>query len=139
MPERTLLLGLVALALALVVLVARWWARRVAARLASTPADPLWEALGARPDGRTTVVAFSTPSCAACHTAQRPAVEEVQRTLGTPAVRVLHVDAARFPETARRCGGLSVPSTVVLAPDGRVRAVNHGFAPATRLATQARC
>ena len=89
--------------------------------------------LGARADGRLTLVQFSTPSCAACHTAQAPAVAQVAQRIGTQQLRVLHVDAADQPDIANAFGILTVPSTVVLDPGGRVAAVNHGFASTQQL------
>jgi thioredoxin-like negative regulator of GroEL len=81
------------------------------------------------------VVAFSTPSCAACHTAQRPALAQLEsRAQG--AVRVLEVDAAARPEVARKFGVLTVPTTAILDPSGRLTALNNGFAPLSRLAEQ---
>ena len=69
---------------------------------------------------------FTTPSCAECAT---------QRTL-LNGIRVIEVDAAARPQIASRFGVLTAPTTAVLGPDGRVRALNHGFAPAERLAAQ---
>ena len=48
----------------------------------------------------------------------------------------VHVDAAHQPEIAGAFGILTVPSTVVLDPDGRVAAVNHGFASTQQLVRQ---
>ena len=134
MPERLAIVALVAVALTVtVVVVRRWNASRVATL---TSAVPLWEALGETPDGRRAVVAFSTPSCAACHTAQAPAIQVAEQQLGASSVRVIRVDASRQPEVARAFGVLTVPSTVVLEPAGRVVAVNQGFAPSRRLIEQ---
>jgi thioredoxin-like negative regulator of GroEL len=134
MPERLAIVALVAVALTVtVVVVRRWNASRVATL---TSAAPLWEALGETPDGRRAVVAFSTPSCAACHTAQAPAIQVAEQQLGASSVRVIRVDASRQPEVARAFGVLTVPSTVVLEPAGRVVAVNQGFAPSRRLIEQ---
>jgi len=134
MPERLAIVVLVAVALAVTVVVGRRWnASRVATL---TSAAPLWEALGETPDGRRAVVAFSTPSCAACHTAQAPAIQLAEQQLGASSVRVIRVDASRQPEVARAFGVLTVPSTVVLEPAGRVVAVNQGFAPSRRLIEQ---
>src|ERR1700694_5090708 len=104
--------------------------------LATSNAAPFWDSLGETPDGRPTLVTFSTPSCAACRAAQAPAVNLVEQRLGTSEVRVIRVDAALHPEVARAFGVQTVPSTVVLAPAGRVVAVNQGFAPSRRLVEQ---
>jgi len=98
---------------------------------------PDWKSLGAQPDGRRTVIAFSTPSCAACHQAQAPAIDHVRQQLGHDAVRLIKVDAARQPHVARAFGVLTVPSTVVIKASGNeIVALNQGFAPSARLAEQ---
>ena len=130
-----LLLALAALLLAGIVLVRGWTRARQRQLLAQTP-EPLWDSLGMQPDGRPTLVAFSTPSCAACHTAQTPAVRLLEREIGPAGLRVVSVDAARQPAVARAFGILTVPSTVVLGSSGLVSAVNHGFAPSDRLSAQ---
>jgi thiol-disulfide isomerase/thioredoxin len=112
----------------------RWNARRIA-RIGQEAPD--WRTLGAEPDGRRTVIAFSTPSCAACHAAQSPAIQVARATVGEPSVRLIDVDAARQPEVARAFGVLTVPSTVVIAARGtRIVAVNQGFTPSSRLVEQ---
>jgi len=133
MAERIILVAVfAALVFAAVVIVRRLNARRVAGLQAVAPD---WSALGAAPDGRRTLIAFSTPSCAACHRAQTPAIEVAFKQLGD--VRLIRVDAARQPEAARAFGILTVPSTVVLAAGGEhIVAVNQGFAPSSRLVQQ---
>jgi hypothetical protein len=135
MVERVVVvLGLGLLVLA-AVLVARYVTARRIRRLRSAPPD--WRSLGARPDDRRTLIAFSTPSCAACHQAQSPAIDMAFRQLGDAAVRLIRVDAASHPEAARAFGILTVPSTVVVAAGGeRIVAVNQGFAPSARLVEQ---
>jgi thiol-disulfide isomerase/thioredoxin len=92
--------------------------------------------LSSQPDGRPTVVAFSTPACAVCRSAQTPALQALEQQLGGAAVRILKVDAARQPDVADAFGVLTVPTTVVLTPSGRVATTNNGFAPLDRLAEQ---
>ena len=118
------------------VAVRAWNGRRRRRLLATSNAAPFWDSLGEAPDGRPTLVTFSTPSCAACRRAQAPAVSAVEQRLGASEVRVIRVDAALRPEIARAFGVQTVPSTVVLAPAGRVVAVNQGFAPSRRLVEQ---
>ena len=104
-------------------------------RLREAEPGKLWTALQDIPDGRPTVVAFSTPSCAACHTAQRPALLALERmTAGR--VRVVHIDAAERPRVATAFGVMTVPATVVLDRRGEVLAANQGFATAETLAAQ---
>ena len=135
--ERLILLAALGVLLTLAVVATRRWAARRSRRLRDSKATgPLWDSLGATPDGRGTLITFSSPSCAACHTAQVPAAYKVEQQLGAANVRVIKVDAASQPQVARAFGVLTVPSTVVLAPSGNVVAVNHGFAPTGRLVKQ---
>jgi len=136
MAERFLVLLVLTAALALVFLTIRAWNRRRVRSLMHVSGVETWANLGEAPDGRRALVIFSTPSCATCHTAQAPAVKVAEAQLGTSTVRVIKVDTARQPQVARAFGVLTVPSTIVLAPTGRVVAVNHGFAPSRRLVEQ---
>jgi thioredoxin-like negative regulator of GroEL len=135
MVERAIVLGVAAVAVAAIVLLARWWSHRDVAGLRTAPAEGLWTALGASPDGRPSLVVFSTPSCTACRTAQYPAIEAVRATFGS-ALRVLSVDLSRQPAAAAAFKVLTAPSTAVLTGDGRVSSVNHGFAAADQLSAQ---
>jgi len=135
MIERFLIvLGLAAVAVAAVVAVRAWSGRRIAGLKASERRG-LWNALGESPDGRPSLIVFSTPSCTACRTAQHPAVEAVQTRFGE-SLRVLTVDLSRRPAVGHAFKVLTAPSTVVLSGDGRVGSFNHGFAPADQLAAQ---
>jgi thioredoxin-like negative regulator of GroEL len=135
--ERLLVLVALAALIAVSVAVIRAWnARRVGRVLAAANAAPFWATLGAAPDGRPTLVTFSTQSCAACRAAQAPAISLVEQKLGPSELRVIQVDAAQRPDVARVFGVQTVPSTVVLAAAGRVVAVNQGFAPSQRLVEQ---
>ncbi len=133
--DRVLLMGGVAVLVAALVAGGRLVARRRLAWLRGRPADVLWAALGALPDGRPTVVAFSTPSCTSCRAAQKPALAALEARAGGR-VRVVQVDAAERPEAATAFGVLTVPATVVLDGRGAVLAANQGFASAERLAAQ---
>jgi len=127
-----ILLGLLLVVALTVVLVRRWNSRRVESRIGA----PLWHNLGESLDGRPTLVTFSTPSCAACHKAQAPAVAAVEQQLGSDSVRLIKVDAAQQPDGARAFGVLTVPSTAILAPSGHLVAINQGFAPSKKLVEQ---
>ncbi|SRR6266508_2508035 len=133
MPERIVAVAGLAALITLGVVVMRLYARRTASRLRHVPGETMLGHLGAQVDGRPTIVAFSTPSCAACHTAQAPAVAAVAAQVP---VRVVHIDAAHQPEVASAFGILTVPSTVVLDASGNVAVVNHGFAPTQQLVRQ---
>jgi thioredoxin-like negative regulator of GroEL len=136
-PERLIILAVLAIAVTLAIVATKQWsARRVQAVTDSTPVGTLWEALKETPDGRKTLVTFSSPSCAACHTAQAPAIRKVEEQIGNATLRVIKVDAASQPDVARAFGVVTVPSTVVLGPAGQVVAVNQGFAPTIKLVEQ---
>jgi thioredoxin-like negative regulator of GroEL len=81
-------------------------------------------------------VAFSTPSCAVCWSAQTPALRALEQQLGEGAVRIVKIDAAAQPEIADVFGVLTVPTTVVLTASGQVATTNNGFATLERLAEQ---
>ena len=135
MRERLILVVVLAAILAVAILAVRAWS---ASQTAMTQRiGPAWDALGERPDGRPTLVAFSTPSCTACHKAQAPAIALVREQLGLDHLRVIRIDAARQPDVARAFGVLTVPSTVVIGTDGdQIVAINRGFAPSGRLLEQ---
>ncbi|HXM56459.1 MAG TPA: thioredoxin family protein [Candidatus Dormibacteraeota bacterium] len=133
--ERGLVLVGVALLVGVLVVGGRLLARRRLRQVQAMPSTALWDALAEMPDGRPTVVAFSTPGCAACYTAQRPALTVLERR-SEGRVRVLYVDAAERPETASAFGVMTVPATVVLGPEGSVVAANQGFATTEKLAEQ---
>lgn len=126
------------LALGILVLVgATLWlwlaSRQSRARRAGAP--DLVETYHARGAGAL-VLAFTTPDCVPCKTVQRPALEALEQQF--PGLVVVgEVDALASPDLARRFGILTVPSTVVIAASGEVRAINHGTATAERLAEQA--
>src|SRR5881227_40625 len=124
MVERALVLAIAAVGIAAAVVVARWWLGRGLAGLRTTSAEGLWKALGTAPDGRPSLVVFSTPSCTVCRTAQYPAVEAVAGRFG-PALRILKVDLSTRPAVGRAFKVLTAPTTVVLRGDGRIASFNH--------------
>jgi thioredoxin-like negative regulator of GroEL len=134
--ERIVVLALVALLVSGVIVAVRLWTRARLRRLRAAPAAPLWAALSNQPDGRPTVVVFSTPACAVCRSAQTPALQALEQQLGGAAVRILKVDAAQQPDVADAFGVLTVPTTVVLTARGLVATTNNGFAPLERLTEQ---
>ena len=78
---------------------------------------------------------FTGVACAICHAAQRPAVTRLAVGVGDAAV-IREIDVAEQPELARRYRVMTLPTTVVLRPDGVVAAVNVGFAGDTVLRAQ---
>lgn len=87
------------------------------------------------PDGKPTLLYFSTPGCAPCWSLQAPAVAQVEGELGE-ALCVVRVDALLQPDEAARWGVLSVPTTIILDPRGEVRYLNHGYVTAEVLKRQ---
>jgi len=85
--------------------------------------------------GLPTILFFTADYCTVCKYRQKPALEHLAgKQNGT--LRVLEVDASVNRAMARRYGVWSLPTTVVVAPDGRVGAVNYGFATAEQLDAQ---
>ena len=81
------------------------------------------------------VLYFTGAACTICHTAQTPALARLADDLGGSAF-IREVDVADKPDLARRYRVMSLPTTVVLAADGTVAAVNVGFASADRIRQQ---
>jgi thiol-disulfide isomerase/thioredoxin len=135
MIERAVILAAIAILLAIVVFAVRSWSQRRLIGLHAQGNDRIWSALGERPDGRPSLIVFSTPSCTACRTAQRPAVDAVAEQFGSE-LRVLKVDLSERPAVGEAFKVLTAPSTVVLAGDGRIGSFNHGFAAADQLSAQ---
>src|SRR5438309_8723239 len=135
MIERSLIILALALVIVAAVVVVRAWSGRRVEGLKVGEALGLWSALGESPDGRPSLVVFSTPSCTVCRTAQHPAVEAVAGRFG-PALRILKVDLSTRPAVGHAFKVLTAPTTVVLCGDGRIASFNHGFAPADQLAAQ---
>jgi thiol-disulfide isomerase/thioredoxin len=104
----------------------RWLQKR-------TPA--LLKDLGSLRPGASLLVYFTTPSCVPCKTVQRPAINKLSQILGEK-LQVMEIDASQHPDVASRWGVLSVPTTFVIGPGGRVRHVNHGVTRAEQLLTQ---
>jgi thioredoxin-like negative regulator of GroEL len=76
------------------------------------------------------VIYFTGDSCTVCRTHQEPALAR----LGD--VRVERVDAVRERELADRFHVYTLPTTVVMAADGRAVHVNYGYASAPTLQRQ---
>jgi thioredoxin-like negative regulator of GroEL len=76
------------------------------------------------------ILYFTGEGCTVCKTHQEPALAR----LG--GVRVDRVDAIAEPELSERFRVYTLPTTIVMAPDGRAVHVNYGYAPAPKLEKQ---
>jgi hypothetical protein len=83
--------------------------------------------------GVQAVLFLSTPRCIECVELQEPALARLQLS---HRVEVRKLWAADVPDLIARFSILTAPSTIVLGPDHRVRAVNVGFADTPVLASQ---
>lgn len=124
---------LIVIAVALVgVVIFRLLTRRQlakAGRLTQTAAearDPLLQAAAA---GLPTLVYFTTPTCGPCRLRQTPILEMLKQEAGEQ-FQVIRVDATADPDAATRWGVFSVPTTFVLAADGKPRRVFNGVVSA---------
>lgn len=87
--------------------------------------------------GVPVVLAFTADWCGQCRLQQRPILRDLQRRHGHLFV-VREVDVEQDVELAKRFGVLTLPTTVVVAPSGRVVARNTGVASASTLLEQVR-
>ena len=87
------------------------------------------------PKNKPVLVYFTTPTCAPCKTVQRPAINQIARTLGEK-LHILEIDAAERPDLAKTWGVMSVPTTFLLDARGVARYVNHGVTRAEKLMEQ---
>ena len=131
MVERILIL----IAFVLVVAAGYWlwrWlqARRTAAlAAAAVPA----ELVGTVAPGRSNLLYFTTEQCAQCRYQQAPILTQLQNKMDV----VIHkLDAVEQEALARFYGIMTVPTTVVLDPQLRPVAINHGVAPLQKLQAQ---
>jgi hypothetical protein len=77
------------------------------------------------------ILYFTGDGCTVCKTHQEPALAR----LGA-GVRVDRVDALVQRELAERFQVYTLPTTVVMAPDGKALHVNYGYTPAPKLERQ---
>lgn len=135
MIERLLLLMLLAALASAGMAVWRWWLGRRTDSLGRGQVPDVLRRLAL--PSRPAVLYFTTADCAQCRLRQAPLLARAARGWGE-AVHVAKLDAVAHETLAQHFGLLTVPSTVVLDCDSRVRAVNHGLADAARLESQVR-
>jgi thiol-disulfide isomerase/thioredoxin len=75
------------------------------------------------------ILYFTTEQCSTCRLMQEPALAQVEAV-------VRKVDAIAERELADRYAIFTVPSTVVIGPDGAAAHVNYGYAGADKLRRQ---
>jgi thiol-disulfide isomerase/thioredoxin len=84
----------------------------------------------AAPASEPYILYFTGDGCTVCRTHQEPALAR----LG--AVRIDKVDAVSDRQLADRFQVYTLPTTVVMTPEGRALHVNYGYAPAPKLEQQ---
>ena len=125
MIERAIFLLAIVVVVAITLLLVRGIVRR---RTMRHIGEALPEGVAIGQPGAPTVLYFYGPACAAC--------ESQKKALDTLGVEVVEVDAAREPALSAWAGVMTIPSTAIVDPDRRLRAVNHGFKPAAELSVQ---
>jgi len=76
------------------------------------------------------ILYFTGDGCTVCKTHQEPALARLD------GVRIDKVDAVAERELAERFQVYTLPTTIVMAPDGKPVHVNYGYAPAPKLLKQ---
>jgi thioredoxin-like negative regulator of GroEL len=110
--------GVVVLAVAGLESFRGWRARRLSTGATAAPSsDPY-------------ILYFTGDSCTVCRTHQEPALARLGE------VRIDKVDAVEDRVLADRFHVYTLPTTVVMAADGRALHVNYGYAPAPKLERQ---
>jgi len=86
-------------------------------------------AIGA-PAAQPYILYFTGENCSVCRTHQEPALAKLD------GVRIDKVDAIEERELADRFHVYTLPTTVVMSPEGRSLNVNYGYAPTNKLRRQ---
>ena len=76
------------------------------------------------------IIYFTGDSCTVCKTHQEPALSRLE------GIRIDKVDAVAERVLADRFHVYTLPTTVVMAADGRALHINYGYAPAPKLERQ---
>ncbi len=85
--------------------------------------------------GLPTLLYFGADYCAPCRLQQTPIVENLASKWGETVV-VKKVDVTEQPELASRYRVLTLPTTVILNPQGEVAHINYGVTPQAKLEAQ---
>jgi thioredoxin-like negative regulator of GroEL len=76
------------------------------------------------------ILYFTGENCTVCRTHQEPALAKLA------GVRIDKIDAIAERQLADRFHVYTLPTTVVMSPEGRSLNVNYGYAPANKLQRQ---
>ena len=83
--------------------------------------------------GRPAILYFTSDGCVQCRLQQAPALERLAALTGIP---VHKVDAVSQSDLTAFYGVMTVPTTVVLDPERKPKAINYGLAPLQKLQEQ---
>jgi thioredoxin-like negative regulator of GroEL len=86
--------------------------------------------VAAAPAADPYILYFTGENCSICRTHQEPALAKLA------GVRIDKVDAIAERDLADRFHVYTLPTTVVLSPEGRSLHVNYGYTPANKLERQ---
>lgn len=87
------------------------------------------------PSGKSTLLYFTGEYCAVCKVQQTPVVNELAGMYGD-ALDVETLDVTSHPDAAKKYKVLTLPTTVILDPQGRVADINYGFTGQAKLEKQ---
>lgn len=85
--------------------------------------------------GQATLIVVVSSRCAICP-AQKSIVAALRERYPSDRLRVETIDAKQQPARARKLGVMTVPTTLVLGPDGALARINNGLTQADVLARQ---
>ena len=84
---------------------------------------------------KPTLLYFTGEYCTVCKFQQSPVVEKIMNKFGNT-IAVKQVDVSDTPDLARQYKVLTLPTTVILSPEGQVKHINYGVTPQTKLEMQ---
>lgn len=85
-------------------------------------------------NGLPSLLYFSSDNCTVCPTQARIVDQVAAQWDGR--LHIERIDAEREPDTAARYRVLTLPTTILIDGDGRVRQINYGLADAHKLGRQ---
>lgn len=85
--------------------------------------------------GQASLIVVVSSRCAICP-AQKIVVAQLRERYPPSLLRVVSIDAELQPEQARELSVMTVPTTLVLDPDGTMAHINNGLAKFDTLAEQ---